>query len=403
MPHIRVEEEKTGDQFALKVPVTTDRLTDPNRDFSRREVEGSERSLRSEAEVLKKVSSAHVIRTFQTGSGVLKIAGAPDPFPAILMELAVCTLRDIVQLEASGRIVLPLAEKLEITSSIVDAVGELHSLGIIHRDIALENIFVVEREGFIHYVLADFGTSRETDVRKGEKTTGIVGREKYIDPMRFDKRYRRDPRIDIFTAGIVITEVFIGNLWDNIIYEPLTDLDFEREFLNNYASAQIDKRIVRFISKALKSDISKRYRDASDMKKKFNRIKASVLRSMGSRKIVRNIDLVYNIPAPFRPGKSTGEAVIRYENHKKISLDTDRDTVLRFGGGKVAGVRLKKCPFFRVKFRGNEVRVIPDSSRIKKELSFFQKEQFREDRGILYFTGRMKVEIAPGIRHGEER
>jgi len=397
---LRVEEEGTGGQFALKVPVTTGGRLARNRDFSTREKDESERSIQSEAAVLEKVSSAHVIRVFQTGSAVLKNEGTGDPFPAILMELAVCTLRDIVQLEESGRIVLPMTEKLEITSSIVETIGELHGSGIIHRDIALENIFVVERGGCIHYVMADFGTSREQNAAKGDKTTGIVGRDKYIDPMRFDRRYRRDPRIDIFTAGIVITEVFIGSQWDNIVYEPLTDLDFEREFLNNYASAQIDKRIVKFISKALKSDISKRYRNAAEMKRKFFRIKESVLRSLGSRKIVRNIDLVYNIPIPFPQKGSTGETVIRYENHKKINLDTDRKTVIRFGGGKVSGARLKKNPFFMIGYRGSEVRITPDYRRIAREMFFFEKDKFCEDRGILYFTGRMEVEIAPGIRYG---
>jgi len=241
---LEVESEDCTRTYAMKVPITIEQFFNNGRDFSKREIEDSERSIESEALVFEKLRSERIIRVHDTGKALCRRDGEEKEFPAIVMELAICTLRDVVLLEAEGKIEISPAEKLKMTSCLVNTIKELHDSGIIHRDIALENIFVVNRSGSIEYVMADFGTSREKSRKNNEKTTGVVGRDKYLDPMRFDKRYRRDPRIDIFTAGIVITEIFIGNLWDNIIDNQWYISFFCREFLDCYASGQIDKKIV---------------------------------------------------------------------------------------------------------------------------------------------------------------
>ncbi len=399
---LEVTKEGGNRTFALKVPSALLRFFNPGRDISLREVEDSENSIRSEASVLNKIKTERVIKVFDSGNGACYRDGEEKDFPVILMELAYCNLRDIILLEARGKVEISTAEKLKMTSCIVKTMEDLHKSGIIHRDIALENIFVVNRKGKIEYVMADFGTSREQFRKNSEKTTGVIGRDKYLDPMRFDKRYRRDPRIDIFTAGIVITEIFIGNLWDNIIYEPLYDLDFEREFLKSYASGQIDRRIVKFISKAIKSDITKRYKDSSEMRRKFDSTVSKMVRSAGCQIKLRNIDLVYNIPVPLKDLLTGEDNTIDFENHKKISLDINRRTIIRYGPEKINKVNLRKVPFFRVAFEGRNILLEPDRERMNRELKFFESEKFREDRGILYFTGKLEIEIRTGILYPEE-
>ena len=399
---LEVESEDCTRTYAMKVPITIEQFFNNGRDFSKREIEDSERSIESEALVFEKLRSERIIRVHDTGKALCRRDGEEKEFPAIVMELAICTLRDVVLLEAEGKIEISPAEKLKMTSCLVNTIKELHDSGIIHRDIALENIFVVNRSGSIEYVMADFGTSREKSRKNNEKTTGVVGRDKYLDPMRFDKRYRRDPRIDIFTAGIVITEIFIGNLWDNIIYEPLYDLDFEREFLDCYASGQIDKKIVKFISRAIKSDITKRYKNADEMKTKFDAMVSKIIRSDGNKKEIKTIDLVYNIPVPLKCSLNGESSTINFENHKKISLDIDQKTIVRFGPGKINRVNLKRAPFFKASFEGKDILIEPDRNRLERELRFFKRKKYLEDRGILYFTGKLEIEIRAGIFFPEE-
>ncbi|MCK4888958.1 MAG: protein kinase [Candidatus Aminicenantes bacterium] len=389
---LEVEEDSCREIFAMKVPLTFEHYFGAGSNYSIRELESSEKSIKDEIEVLEKIDTDRIINVHSRGEAVCIINKSKKTFPAILMELAVCTLRDIILLEASGKIEISLAEKLEMASQIVSTIADLHRAGIIHRDIALENIFVVNRGGEIKYVMADFGTSREGIRKSTEKTTGVIGRDKYLDPLRFDKRYRRDPRVDIFTAGIVITEIFIGNLWDNIIFEPLYDIDFEREFLKSYAAGQIDGRLVKFISKALKTDISKRYKDASEMKKKLENTISRIIRSAGVRKFVRTVDLIYNIPFPPEIDSPEKDSFIHFENHKKISLDINLRTVIVFRNGKINNVSLKQTPFFRTYCEGNNVYIVPDRKRLEKEFRFFRRKKFSGDRGILYFTGKLKIE-----------
>lgn len=389
---LEVTKDSGKEIFAMKVPLVFEHYFSPGSNYSVKEIESSAKSIEDEIEVMKKIKTDRIINILDTGRASCSDRKLKKEFPAILMELAVCSLRDIILMEASGKVEIPLAEKIKMTSHIVSTIADLHRSGVIHRDIALENIFVVDRGGEIKYVMADFGTSRDWIRGSTEKTTGIIGRDKYLDPMRFDKRYRRDPRIDIFTSGIVITEIFIGNLWDNIIYEPLYEIDFEREFLKSYAAGQIDKRLVKFISKALKTDISKRYKDAAEMEKKLDATVSKIIRSAGVRKTIRSVELIYNIPVPPKPGLPEQDNLICFENHKKISLDINSRNVIVFRHGKISRVSLKRSPFFRTYSEGDNIYIVPDLKRLEKEFRFFKKRQFSGDRGILYFTGKLEIE-----------
>ncbi len=167
---LEVQAEDNSGPYALKVPATLEKFFNPGKDFSQREIEDAERSIESEASVLKKIRSERIIKVYDTGKALCCSNGRQKEFPVILMELAICTLREIVLLEAAGKIEISPAEKLKMTSCIVNTMEELHNSGIIHRDIALENIFAVSRNMSVEYVLADFGTSREKRRKNDEKT-----------------------------------------------------------------------------------------------------------------------------------------------------------------------------------------------------------------------------------------
>jgi len=389
---LEVTEGDEQDMMAMKVPLTFEHYFSSGNNYSLREIESSERSILDEIEVLNKIDTDKIVKIIDKGLASNCKKDTTRKFPVILMELALCTLRDIILLEAGGKIDIAISEKIKMTSQIISTLSDLHRSGVIHRDIALENIFVVVRGGEIKYVLADFGTSRERIVRSDERTTGIIGRDKYLDPNRFDRRYRRDPRVDIFTLGIIITEIFIGNLWDNIIFEPLNEMDFEKEFLNSYAVGQMDIRLIKFISKALKTDISKRYKDADEMEKKFKTTVLKMVRSDGLGKIVRMIDLLFSIPLPIRteiPGKDN---LIYFENHRKISLDINLRNVIVFREGRIRNVSLKGASFFKVYSEGDKVYIEADREKFDKNFGFFKRKKYSSDRGILYFTGKLRIE-----------
>ena len=138
------------------------------------------------------------------------------------------------------------------------------------------------------------------------------------------------------------------------------------------------------------------------MKKKFETMVSKMVRSDGYKKELRTIDLVYNIPVPLKDPLKEESCTIDFENHKKISLDIDKRTIVRYGPGKINSVNLKRAPFFRASFEGRDILIEPDRKRMERELRFFRKGKYREDRGILYFTGKLEIEIRTGILNTEE-
>ncbi|MEN8153440.1 MAG: protein kinase [Acidobacteriota bacterium] len=388
---LKVKEESGGKNFALKVPLTFNNDFTSEGGYNETEIRNSENSISGEISIVKRIKSEKVVKVIDTGSCLCRNDRTSKKFPAILLELAMGTLRDLILMEVSGKVKISFEEKLEISRQIIDNLKDIHDMDIVHRDIALENIFVVERNNRINYVFADFGTSKYTGHQLNEKTTKVIGREKYLDPARYMKKYRRDPRIDMFTAGIVITEVLIGDLWDNIIYEPLSEIDFEKEFLKNYASAYLDKRFIKFIAKSLKPEIENRYKDTDEMKKNFNKIAKTPGNKIKYKKVTRLLNIIYNMKIPFDRVPFQKKKFINFETHNKINLDINERTIIKFNGELIDKVKLIRLPFFKVKIFDSGVEIVLNEKMLDKEFGIFKREGFENDRGILYFQGQMKI------------
>ena len=395
-----MREGNSGKSFALKVPLTFKHYFTSEGGYMDSEIRNSEVSISNEISIVRRIKSSRVIKILDTGKCICKNDKITKKFPAILLELALGTLRDLILMEVSGKVQICFEEKLEISRQIIDNLKDLHDMDIIHRDIALENIFIVERNNRINYVFADFGTSKYTGYNIPEKTTKVIGREKYLDPARYMKKYRRDPRIDMFTAGIVITEVLIGDLWDNIIYEPLSEIDFEKEFLNNYASAYLDKRFIKFIAKSLKPEIENRYKDTDEMKKNFNKITKTPANKIRYKRITWPLSILYSIKVPFNPEPFPKKRLINFENHNKLNIDLNERTIIKFNGELVEKIKLVRLPFLTVKILDSRIEIVLNEKKLKDEFGIFSREEFKNDRGILYFQGHMKIRCK--IRFGRE-
>src|ERR1044072_3890121 len=103
---------------------------------------------------------------------------------------------------------LPLADALQITREVGDALGYAHERGVIHRDIKPENI-LLERG---HAVVADFGIARALSSATGEHLTmpGMaVGTASYMSPEQASGD-AVDGRADIYALGCVLYEMLAG-------------------------------------------------------------------------------------------------------------------------------------------------------------------------------------------------
>ncbi|CAD6186933.1 unnamed protein product [Caenorhabditis auriculariae] len=92
-------------------------------------------------------------------------------------------------------------------SEIVLALGYLHSLNIVYRDMKLENL-LLDREG--HIKIADFGLCKE-EIRFGDKTSTFCGTPEYLAPeVLEDNDYGRC--VDWWGVGVVLYEMMCGRL-----------------------------------------------------------------------------------------------------------------------------------------------------------------------------------------------
>jgi len=92
-------------------------------------------------------------------------------------------------------------------AEIISAIGYLHELGIIYRDLKLENL-LLDKDG--HLKIADFGLCKK-DIQFGTTTKTFCGTPEYLAPeVLEDTDYGL--AVDWWGVGVVMYEMMIGRL-----------------------------------------------------------------------------------------------------------------------------------------------------------------------------------------------
>uniref|UniRef100_A0A671U487 Ribosomal protein S6 kinase n=1 Tax=Sparus aurata TaxID=8175 RepID=A0A671U487_SPAAU len=112
---------------------------------------------------------------------------------------------------------------------IILALEHLHKLGIVYRDIKLENI-LLDSEG--HIVLTDFGLSKEFLEEEKERTYSFCGTIEYMAPEIIRGKTGHGKSVDWWSLGILMFELLTGA-------SPFT-LEGERN-----SQSEVSKRILR--------------------------------------------------------------------------------------------------------------------------------------------------------------
>ena len=115
--------------------------------------------------------------------------------PSILLEFCPSNLKKKVKK-------LNNEERARVLSELASAMEKVHSAGIIHRDLKLENI-LLDKEN--HVKLSDFGLC--TLIDSGNDTvsrTQSVGTLSYMAPELIQGRKDYDEKVDVYAFGVVV-------------------------------------------------------------------------------------------------------------------------------------------------------------------------------------------------------
>jgi hypothetical protein len=161
----------------------------------------------AEAKAAARLQSRHVVQVYDNGT-------LDDGTPYIAMELlAGESLQH--RIEERGRIDLP--EAIDILAGCCKALTRAHAIGIVHRDIKPDNIFLARTADEDRDVakIIDFGVAkvRHGEGDQGQTGTGmLLGTPLYMSPEQARGLKTLDGRADLYSLGLSAFAMLTGQL-----------------------------------------------------------------------------------------------------------------------------------------------------------------------------------------------
>lgn len=101
---------------------------------------------------------------------------------------------------------------LSIAEQVSGALARAHDLGVIHRDLKPEHVFLVHRAGREDFVkLIDFGLAAWLSPESSEGARGLVGTPAYLSPEQA-RGEETTPQSDLYSLGVLLFEALTGTL-----------------------------------------------------------------------------------------------------------------------------------------------------------------------------------------------
>ncbi len=156
------------------------------------------------------------------------------------------------------------------------SLAEAHSIGIIHRDIKPDNVFLLNMAGSPDFVkLLDFSVAKLLEGDRMKTQAGVVfGTPQYMSPEQ-GRGLPLDARSDLYALGILGYEMLTGNVPFNDD-NPMTVIQMHLHGAIPPMPDSIPYSVQQIVRRALEKDANRRYQSAGEMMQHCQQVFAEV-------------------------------------------------------------------------------------------------------------------------------
>lgn len=156
---------------------------------------------------------------------------------------------------------MPVEDAVPIITSVLGALDVVHKEGIIHRDIAPNNIFLCSNSAV---KLIDFGAARNAAGTKNESLT-VLYKEGYTAEEQYHSKGQQGPWTDVYALAATLYKMITGVVPDGAMERRRNDkLKSPRKL-----GIKIDANIEKAILNALNIEVKKRTQSAARFKEEL--------------------------------------------------------------------------------------------------------------------------------------
>jgi serine/threonine-protein kinase len=189
---------------------------------------------------------------------------------------------------------LQAEDAIDIALQLLSALDAAHAIGIVHRDVKPDNVFLVPRAGCAPAVkLLDFGLCCINSPRLADDVNlthagQVVGTPEYMAPEQVTGSRAFDARIDVYAVGVILYEMLTGS-------RAFTGKDVRAVVMAVLAKPPPPLRVQRpdlppvldrIIDRAMHRERTFRYRSAAELQNDLLEAKATITRRVSHHELV---------------------------------------------------------------------------------------------------------------------
>lgn len=167
---------------------------------------------------------------------------------------------------------LPVDVAVDVALQLLSALDGCHRVGIVHRDVKPDNVFLVPRAGCAPLVkLLDFGMCRRATLLHRDdatltRTGQVVGTPEYMAPEQISGKRDFDARIDVYAAGVVLYEALSGRraFYGNDVRQIVLSVLKNPPPSLHAVRPEVPPFLARLVARAMERDPRFRFRNATE-------------------------------------------------------------------------------------------------------------------------------------------